>query len=143
MTQAAFYEGERQIRIGEGNSVAPQANEVQIKVSHGGICGTDLHIFHGAMDQRVEMPQILGHEMSGTIHAIGNNVAGLSIGDKVTVMPLDPCGDCPACEVGHSHICYRLNFWVLIHRALSRAFGQYQHTPFMFYLNSFHSNMVH
>jgi (R,R)-butanediol dehydrogenase / meso-butanediol dehydrogenase / diacetyl reductase len=110
MTQAAFYEGERQIRIGESNSVAPKAKEVQIKVSHGGICGTDLHIFHGAMDQRVEMPQILGHEMSGTIHAIGDDVEGLSIGDKVTVIPLDPCGDCPACEVGHSHICHNLKF---------------------------------
>lgn len=110
MTQAAFYEGNRRIRVGESKSVAPDVGEVQIKVSHGGICGTDLHIYHGAMDQRVVMPQILGHEMSGVIYALGDDVAGFSVGDKVTVMPLDPCGECPACEVGHSHICHNLKF---------------------------------
>jgi (R,R)-butanediol dehydrogenase / meso-butanediol dehydrogenase / diacetyl reductase len=110
MAQAAFYEGDRQIRVSTGESLPPESDEVQLKVSHCGICGTDLHIFHGVMDQRVVMPQIMGHEMSGTVHAIGENVEGFSIGDKVTVMPLAPCGDCPACDVGHSHICHNLKF---------------------------------
>ena len=108
--QAAFYEGDRQIRIGESKSFTPQSGEVQLRVSHCGICGTDLHIFHGVMDQRVTMPQIMGHEMSGTIHAIGDGVEGFTVGDKVTVMPLAPCNDCPACEAGHNHICHNLKF---------------------------------
>ena len=74
--QATFYEGDRQIRVGDGESVPPQSGEVQLKVSHCGICGTDLHIYHGAMDQRVTFPQVLGHEMSGTVHAIGEGVTG-------------------------------------------------------------------
>lgn len=110
MAKAVFYEGDRQIRAGENDAVAPQAGEIQIKVSHGGICGTDLHIYHGAMDQRVVMPQILGHEMSGTVAAVGEGVEGFAIGEKVTVMPLDYCGDCPACHAGHQHICHNLKF---------------------------------
>ena len=83
---------------------------MQIEVSHCGVCGTDLHIFHGAMDKRVKMPAILGHEMSGAISATGEGVGDWALGEHVTVMPLDPCGGCPACRAGHSHICQNLNF---------------------------------
>ena len=62
------------------------------------------------MDHRVHMPQVLGHEMSGTITAAGPGVEGFAPGDRVTVRPLDPCGDCPACRAGHSHICQNLKF---------------------------------
>lgn len=110
MAQAAFYEGNRGIRLGEIEPRDPGTDEVQIKVSHCGICGTDLHIFHGALDKRVSMPAVLGHEMSGAIHAVGDSVAGHSVGDPVAVMPIAPCGDCPACAAGHNHICHNLNF---------------------------------
>ena len=110
MTQAAFYEGNRRIRLGEQAPVEPADDEVQLKVSHCGICGTDLHIFHGAMDKRVTMPQVLGHEMSGTVHKLGRSVPDLQVGDRVAVMPLSPCGACPACEAGHQHICHHLKF---------------------------------
>jgi 2-desacetyl-2-hydroxyethyl bacteriochlorophyllide A dehydrogenase len=110
MVQAAFYEGKEQIRIGECIPVQPAAGEVQIKVSHCGICGTDLHLFHGKMDHRVHLPQVFGHEMSGTITALGEGVKGFALGDRVTVRPLDPCGTCAACLAGHSHICYHLKF---------------------------------
>jgi 2-desacetyl-2-hydroxyethyl bacteriochlorophyllide A dehydrogenase len=62
------------------------------------------------MDQRVKMPQIMGHEMSGKIAEIGPGVEGWQVGERVVVRPLDPCGDCPACKAGHSHICYNLKF---------------------------------
>ena len=51
--RAAFYEGHETIRIGECAPVRPGNGHVQIKVSHCGICGTDLHVFHGKMDHRV------------------------------------------------------------------------------------------
>ncbi len=108
--KAAFYEGGRRITIGDCSPVAPAAGQVQLKVSHCGICGTDLHIYHGVMDARVKMPQIMGHEMSGTVHRVGPGVEGFQVGDPVTVMPLDPCGRCPACRAGHSHICHNLKF---------------------------------
>lgn len=108
--KAAFYAGDRTITLGESVPVDPQTGQVQIQVSHCGVCGTDLHIFHGAMDKRVKMPAILGHEMSGTISALGSGVTDWTLGDPVTVMPLDPCSNCPACRAGHSHICQNLNF---------------------------------
>lgn len=110
MTQAVFYEGHRQIRVGRRDPIAPGDDEVQLEVSHCGICGTDLHIFHGAMDQRVTMPQVLGHEMSGTVYRRGAAVEHFRIGERVTVMPLVPCGACPACAAGHQHICHHLKF---------------------------------
>ncbi len=110
MAQAAFYEGDRRIRLGLGEPVDPGAGEVQLQVSHCGICGTDLHIFHGAMDARVEMPLVMGHEMSATVRKLGTGVEGFELGDKVVVMPLAPCQACPACDAGHSHICHNLNF---------------------------------
>lgn len=108
--QAVFYEGNRTIRVGECTPVPPGKGQVQLKVSHCGICGTDLHIYHGVMDRRVTFPQIMGHEVSGTVSAVGDGVTDFSIGDAVVVMPLDPCGDCPACRTGHSHICQNLKF---------------------------------
>jgi 2-desacetyl-2-hydroxyethyl bacteriochlorophyllide A dehydrogenase len=62
------------------------------------------------MDHRVTKPAIIGHEMSGVIESIGANVTGWAAGDRVTVRPLDSCGECPACKNGHSHICQKLKF---------------------------------
>jgi 2-desacetyl-2-hydroxyethyl bacteriochlorophyllide A dehydrogenase len=110
MTIAAFYEGDKTIRIGAAEPVEPGFGEVQLNVSHCGICGTDLHIFHGAMDARVTMPLVMGHEMSATVHKLGAGVEDFALGDEVVVMPLAPCGSCPACDAGHSHICHNLDF---------------------------------
>jgi (R,R)-butanediol dehydrogenase / meso-butanediol dehydrogenase / diacetyl reductase len=108
--RAALYAGNGTIVVDDRPAAAPGAGEVQIEVAFTGICGTDLHILHGAMDQRVKVPQTIGHEMSGHIAALGDGVEGFAVGEPVTVMPLDWCGACPACRAGHHHICHRLNF---------------------------------
>jgi 2-desacetyl-2-hydroxyethyl bacteriochlorophyllide A dehydrogenase len=108
--KAAYYEGHETIRIGEYEPAPPGAGQVRIRVSHCGLCGTDLHVFHGKMDHRVQFPQVIGHEVSGTIESVGPGVAGYEPGDRVVVRPLDACGACPACRAGHGHICQRLKF---------------------------------
>ena len=108
--QAVFFEGNRTLRLGESLPVEPRAGQVQLRVAYCGICGTDLHLFHGAMAHRLTLPHVMGHEMSGTIAAVGSGVAGWRAGDRGTVRPLDPCGQCPACLAGHSHICHNLKF---------------------------------
>lgn len=108
--KAAFYELNETIRIGECQPVPPGAGQVQVQVAYSGICGTDLHIYHGKMDRRVGTSRILGHEIAGTVSAVGPDVADVRVGDRVTVMPLDWCGTCPACRAGHTHICQNLKF---------------------------------
>ncbi|QSB12937.1 alcohol dehydrogenase catalytic domain-containing protein [Natronosporangium hydrolyticum] len=107
---AARYLGDAAIAVAELEPVPPGPTQVQIGVEFTGICGTDLHIRHGAMDGRVRVPAVLGHEMSGRITALGPGVSGWRVGDPVTVMPLRWCGSCPACLAGHRHICHRLDF---------------------------------
>ncbi len=106
----ANYVGNKTMSIIETAPEAPSAEQVQIKVAFTGLCGTDLHVLHGDMDRRVHQPAIIGHEMSGTIAALGSAVQGWDIGDPVTVMPLDWDGTCPACRAGHQHVCQNLNF---------------------------------
>jgi len=106
----AQYTGNRTITVTELDSTAPGPGEVQVRVAFTGLCGTDLHILHGNMDARVHTPLTFGHEMSGTVAALGEGVTGWAVGDAVTVMPLDWDGTCPACLAGNQHICQNLNF---------------------------------
>jgi len=106
----AQYTGDRTITVAELDATPPAPGEVQIRVAYTGLCGTDLHILHGNMDARVHTPLTFGHEMSGTIAAVGDGVTGWAVGDAVTVMPLDWDGTCPACLAGNQHICQNLNF---------------------------------
>ena len=108
--RAAFFEGNQTIAVGPCVPVEPGPGQVQIQVAYCGICGTDLHLFHGAMAHRLHLPHVMGHEMSGAIAAVGSGVDGYQPGDRVTVRPLDPCGECPACHAGHRHICQNLKF---------------------------------
>jgi 2-desacetyl-2-hydroxyethyl bacteriochlorophyllide A dehydrogenase len=109
--KGAQYVGDGTLRfVDDLESPTPRRGEVTVDVAYTGICGTDLHIVHGAMDGRVTRPAVLGHEMSGTIVDVGDDVAAWRAGQLVTVMPLDWCGDCPACLAGHTHICHNLNF---------------------------------
>lgn len=105
----ALYVGNETIDIEPCEPTTPDPGQVRLKVSHCGVCGTDMHIFHGEMDERVEIPQPIGHEMSGVVDEVGTGVKWEK-DDRVVVRPLDPCGECPACDAGHSHICMNLDF---------------------------------
>lgn len=108
--KAAVYRGDKTFSVEQKEVSPPATGEVQIDVAYCGICGTDLHIYLGHMDQRVGFERTIGHEMSGIISAIGEGVKDLSIGQHIVVRPLDHCGDCPACNDGQEHICHNLKF---------------------------------
>lgn len=108
--KATFYKGSKNIDAGQGQERKPGADEVKLKIAYCGICGTDQHIFHGKMDKRVNPPQIIGHECSGTVVETGSAVSDFKPGDKVVVRPLNWCGECPTCKAGNSHICTSLKF---------------------------------
>lgn len=106
----AEYTGKHSIAIVEREEAALRAGWVRIGVSYVGICGTDLHVYHGDMDERVDAPLAIGHEMSGVIEQLGHGVDGWAVGEAVTVMPLSWDGTCAACLAGHHHICQNLDF---------------------------------
>lgn len=62
------------------------------------------------MDSRVKAPQAVGHEISGVVESVGADVSGFTPGEKVTVRPLDNCGECNTCKAGFTHICEKLRF---------------------------------
>ncbi|MFE9425796.1 zinc-binding dehydrogenase [Kitasatospora sp. NPDC006697] len=110
MTLAVRYLAARTLDTAPAESPEPGPGQVELAPAYVGICGTDLHIFHGDMDARVKTPAVLGHEMSGRIVRVGPGVADWQAGDPVTVMPLRWDGSCPACLKGHQHICQHLDF---------------------------------
>lgn len=107
--KSSAYQGNRTFTVIDTAPIAPGPGEVRLDVAYVGICGTDVHIFHGAMDARVKPPQTIGHEMSGTVAELGAGVTGLAVGDAVVVRPLDNRAETPA-DRGHSHICRALKF---------------------------------
>ena len=107
---AAVYRGDKSFTVEKVIAVPPGPGEVQVRIAYCGICGTDMHVFHGNMDARVGFERVIGHEMSGVVNAVGGDVSGLSQGQKVVVRPLDHCGACPACIAGHTHVCHKLKF---------------------------------
>lgn len=108
--RTAAYAGDSRVAVGTAEPTPPAAGEVQIAVAYVGLCGTDLHVVHGRMDSRVSIPLVFGHEMSGTVAAVGEGVSDWRPGDAVTVMPLHWDGTCPACLAGDTHICQNLDF---------------------------------
>lgn len=110
MMTAAYYRGDKSFAVENATRPEPAPGEVLLKIAYCGICGTDMHVYHGNMDARVGLNRVIGHEMSATVAAIGDDVAGFDVGQKVVVRPLDACGDCPACAAGHQHICHNLKF---------------------------------
>jgi len=126
ISQAAVYRGDKTFALAQKQVPDPGPGEAQIKVAYCGICGTDLHIFLGHMDKRVGFERTIGHEMSGTISALGSAVDGLSVNQRIVVRPLDHCGDCPACRAGHEHICHNLKF---IGIDTEGAFQEYWNVP--------------
>ncbi|NHK30949.1 MAG: zinc-binding dehydrogenase, partial [Asgard group archaeon] len=82
-------------------------NEVLIKIMRIGICGSDIHVYHGKHPQ-TPYPVTQGHEVSGMIEKVGINVSNFKKGDKVTIQPQVVCGKCHSCLHGKYHICDEL-----------------------------------
>lgn len=107
--KSATYIGDKTIAISEGEKIAPGKGEVRLDVGFCGICGTDIHIFHGAMDQRVADQQIIGHEASATVAEIGSGVTHVKPGDRVAVRPLK-FGSPTDFDKGFAHVGKNLKF---------------------------------
>lgn len=97
-------------------------NEVLVKVSYASICGSDQHIYKGEFHPRTKLPLVPGHEFAGVVMDTGNNVSGFRTGEKVTIDPIIPCGECPACKRKHYPACSSLK---LVGIDLDGGFAEY------------------
>ncbi len=103
---AAQIDAPDKTRVIEAKQPTPGPDDVLIKVAAAGICGTDLHILHG--EYEANYPLIPGHEFSGTVVAIGDNVTRFHVGDRVTADPNIPCNRCLACQRNEPNQCENL-----------------------------------
>ncbi|MWP38387.1 alcohol dehydrogenase catalytic domain-containing protein [Rhodobacter sphaeroides] len=113
MMKALVLHAPHDLRLDEIPAAAdPGPGEVRVAVSHGGICGSDLHYFHhgGFGTVRLREPMALGHEVSGIVTALGAGVTDLHEGDRVAVNPSRPCGRCDYCRRGLAHHCLDMRF---------------------------------
>jgi len=82
----------------------PGSGEVLVQIRRIGICGSDIHVYHG-LHPYTGYPVVQGHEVAGLVAEIGDSVRGFEPGDPVTIMPQITCGRCYACRNGQYHIC--------------------------------------
>jgi L-iditol 2-dehydrogenase len=102
--KAALYYGIEDIRIEERPVPEISENDILLKINACAICGTDLKVFmHGY--KNFKPPQIIGHEISGSVAKKGHKVKGLEIGDRVVVVPIVSCGECYYCRKGLTNLC--------------------------------------
>lgn len=103
---AAVFKEKGQLILEDVPVREPGPDEIMIRVAACGVCGTDLHIYHGDEGAAPTPPgTVLGHEFSGTVCEVGENVRSLRVGDKVGVDPNDYCGSCYYCRNGKAHFC--------------------------------------
>ncbi|MCF7934429.1 MAG: zinc-dependent dehydrogenase [Spirochaetia bacterium] len=80
-------------------------SDMLIRVRAAAICGTDSRILHGNKTKGVRIPSVIGHEFSGEVVELGSEVKDFSIGDRVCVDPVLPCGNCQYCLNGMENVC--------------------------------------
>lgn len=85
----------------------PASNEVLVKIMRIGVCGSDIHVYHGK-HPFTKYPVTQGHEVSGCIEAVGTGVTSLEVGQKVTIEPQVFCGKCYPCTHGKYNLCEEL-----------------------------------
>lgn len=85
----------------------PEAGQVLIKIQRIGICGSDIHVYHGK-HPFTSYPVTQGHEVSGEVAALGEGVETFAVGQKVTIEPQVFCGHCHPCTHGKYNLCEEL-----------------------------------
>jgi len=100
--RACVYQGDRRLAVERVPVPAPRHGEVLLRVSHCGVCGTDLHF---VLDGWGRPRSILGHEYAGEVVAVGDGVSSCAVGDRVVGRPEPGCGACEYCVGGRPALC--------------------------------------
>jgi 2-desacetyl-2-hydroxyethyl bacteriochlorophyllide A dehydrogenase len=108
MMRAVIVDEPGKIRVDQVPDPEFGPKDVVVKVGACGICGTDIHIIDGEFPP-TKYPIIPGHELGGTVVAVGEEVTGVKVGDRVGVDPTLNCGECYFCQRGQGNLCERWN----------------------------------
>ena len=104
--KATYFMGHETFEVRECPIPKAKPGTVVVKNYACGVCGTDVHIYHGEKGSAaVNPPVVLGHEYSGVVTEVGEGVKGLKIGDHVTIDPNIYCGECEYCRNGKKQMC--------------------------------------
>ena len=107
--------GKQKLEWVERDIPQPGKGELQIKLEYVGVCGSDLHFYQEGQlaNWTLDGPLALGHEPGGVVTAIGEGVEGFEIGDKVSIEPAVPCGECEDCRKGHYNLCKNIKMFAI------------------------------
>ncbi|WP_243229659.1 2,3-butanediol dehydrogenase [Microbacterium sp. CIAB417] len=119
--KAAVFHAQEDLRVEEVEEPSPGPGQVKLRNAFAGICGSDLHVYYSPEAAGLDfdhphpvtgstLPQILGHEFSGTVVELGEGVTDVKVGDRVAVWPIYYCGECPACRKGMFNACQKIGF---------------------------------
>ena len=95
--------------------------DVLIRTAYSAICGSDMHLYHNR-HPFVKAPSTIGHELSGTVAAVGQDVSSVQVGDAVVPEPILVCGGCRQCLQGNYHMCEHVSYG---YRKGQAGFGDY------------------
>jgi L-idonate 5-dehydrogenase len=111
--RAVVIHAAKDLRIEDRETEPLGPGQVEVAIEAGGICGSDLHYYnHGGFGTiRLRQPMILGHEVAGTVKALGEGVSRLAIGDRVAISPSRPCSECEYCLQGQQNHCLNMRFY--------------------------------
>ncbi len=123
--QSVVIEKPGQLVIQQRPLPQPAANEVRVKIKFAGICGSDVHIYHGH-NPFARYPRVIGHEFFGVIDQVGSDVDPQRIGERVAVDPVVSCGHCYPCAIGRPNVCTELQV-IGVHR--DGGFSDYACAP--------------
>ena len=111
--RACVLHGKQNLIVEDREEPTPQGSQVAVRLGAGTICGSDLHYFHHGKIGAFEMkePFVLGHEVAGTVIAVGPAAKGIAVGTRVAVNPALPCMACAECRSGRAHLCPNVRFF--------------------------------
>lgn len=119
--KAALFHAKEDLRVEDVPEPTPGPGQVKLRNAFAGICGSDLHVYYTPEAAGLDfdrphpvtgstLPQILGHEFSGTVVELGEGVTDVAVGDRVAVWPIYYCGECAACRRGMFNACQKIGF---------------------------------
>lgn len=113
LMNVSYLKKQGEVELGSALVPTLEADQVLVQVAAVGVCGSDVHYYqHGRIGPYVvEHPLVLGHELSGTITAVGADVAADRIGERVAVEPQRPCRVCAQCKAGRYNLCPDIEFF--------------------------------